>query len=114
MILATAKTSTPCHQPSLHENTWGRKVGRPGGGTAPCHGRPYEVIFIVSRRRLWRDDRPLRKEFLGCRAGAADSRPQAPESRPYRAFHCCGGDSPATTDSSEKYGLSPAPEQAKA
>ena len=26
----------------------------------------------------------LRKEFLGCRAGAAT------ESRPYRAFHCCG------------------------
>src|SRR5215471_10169357 len=26
----------------------------------------------------------LRKEFLGCRAGAAT------ESRPYRVFHCCG------------------------
>jgi len=24
-------------------------LGRPGGTTAPCHGRPYEVIFIV----LW-------------------------------------------------------------
>jgi len=30
------------------------------------------------------------KSFLGCRTGAAGSRPQAPESRPYRAFHCCG------------------------
>src|SRR5215471_4297609 len=31
-----------------------RKLGRPGGTTVPCHGRPYEVILIVSRWRRWR------------------------------------------------------------
>src|SRR5215472_9032608 len=46
------------------ENGSGRKLGRPGGTTAPCHGRPYEVIFIVSGRRLWRHDRLLRKYGL--------------------------------------------------
>src|SRR5215472_1307906 len=51
---------------------------------------PLRGNFHCSGRRLWRHDRLLRKEFLGCRTGAAESRPQAPESRPYRAFHCCG------------------------
>src|SRR5215472_5513905 len=51
---------------------------------------PLRGNFHCSGRRPWRHDRLLRKEFLGCRTGAAESRPQAPESRPYRAFHCCG------------------------
>jgi len=53
----------------------GRKLGRPG------NARPYEVIFIVSGRRQPRHDRLLRKEFLGCRAGAA-SGTTAPAPKP--------------------------------
>jgi len=31
----------------------------------------------------------LRKEFLGCRAGAASGTTAPAPSRPYRGFHCC-------------------------
>ena len=32
-----------------------------------------------------------RKEFSGCRAGAASGTTVPAPSRPYRAFQCCGG-----------------------
>ena len=43
----------------------------------------------------------LRKEFLGCRAGAADSRPQAPESRPVQGFSLFRAASGAVNDYSK-------------
>ena len=43
----------------------------------------------------------LRKEFLGCRAGAAASRPQAPESRPVQGFSLFRAASGAVNDYSK-------------
>src|SRR5262249_25084094 len=40
-----------CHTVRHQSNSWGRKLGRPGGTTAPHHGRPCEVIFIVQWHR---------------------------------------------------------------
>ena len=37
-------------------NGQGRKLGRPGGTTAPCHDRSYKLNLIGSGRRQWRHE----------------------------------------------------------
>jgi hypothetical protein len=58
-------------------NIRGRKLGRPGGTTAPCHGRPYGFIFDGFSRRYG-----LFSSFQG----AADMFDSSVEHRQPKAF----------------------------